>query len=557
MKTLRPYQADTLNTLKKRLKEVTHPLLVDASVGAGKSLIIAELLLWIERAGWRALCLTMNSTLIKQNAETYRAQGGTCSIYCAGLKEYCLDNPIIFASPHSIVKNLKELKINLIIVDECHNINPHDNNTMYMRILNHFGRLAQENNYSFRVVGLTGTPYREKANSIIGDDQYFKEKVCEISASWLIGQGFLTKPVFGLTNSQSYDYSKLRVNNMGKFNNKEMQSVIDNNERLTSEIMREVQSVVESGRNGAFIFAATRRHCEECASVLPDGQWAIITGETPHDERAIILSKARAGIIRYLINVSCLTTGVDVPLFDVCAWLRPTESLVLYTQGIGRVLRLHEGKQEAIILDYAGNLERHGDIDDPLINEALQPKIKDDPEYCIPCYTCTTLNKVTARRCIGIHDKKRCEHYFEFKPCPKCGIENDIVARHCRGCDFELIDPNAKLKKTEAMIEFDVENANYNLFIDGEGLPIVRAVYLTKEKITIPEVFYTNSAQARNVLYAKFIRNHIKKPSQYYMVMNKPDAMKNMLSEPELQTPYRIVGKWVDNKFRIYKKLFA
>ena len=63
--------------------------------------------------------------------------------------------------------------------------------------------------------------------------------------------------------------------------------------------------------------------------------------------------------------------GVDVPYFDVCAWLRPTESLILFIQGIGRVLRLHPSKQNALILDYAGNVERHGHIDDAIINAAL------------------------------------------------------------------------------------------------------------------------------------------------------------------------------------------
>src|SRR5271170_5238787 len=99
MKTLRPYQQDVLDKLRVRLKETDEPLLVNASVGAGKSLIIAELLMIIERAGWRALCLTMNSTLIRQNAETYIAQGGKAGIYCAALGEKDTSEPIVFASP--------------------------------------------------------------------------------------------------------------------------------------------------------------------------------------------------------------------------------------------------------------------------------------------------------------------------------------------------------------------------------------------------------------------------------------------------------------------------
>lgn len=85
MKILRPYQQEVVDKLRVRLRETEHPLLVNASVGSGKSLIISSLLQIIERAGWRALCLTMNSTLIRQNAETYIEQGGHAGIYCAAL----------------------------------------------------------------------------------------------------------------------------------------------------------------------------------------------------------------------------------------------------------------------------------------------------------------------------------------------------------------------------------------------------------------------------------------------------------------------------------------
>lgn len=559
MKYLRPYQQETLDKLKTRLKKIKYPLLVDASVGAGKSLIIAELLLWIERAGWKALCLTMNSTLIKQNAQTYRLQGGTCGIFCASLKEFSLDEPIIFASPHSIVRNLNEIRFNLIIVDECHNINHNNSNTMYMRILNHYGRLAQENNYSYRIVGLTGTPYRGKSESIVGENQFFKEKICEITSSWLIARGFLVAPIFGIVKSNSFDYSAIKVNGMGKFNNNEIQAVIDKNERLTAEIMREVQNIIESGRNGAFIFAATRKHCEECARALPNGQWAIITGETPHDERTRILDDAKKGRIRYLINVSCLVTGVDIPNFDVCAWLRPTESLILYTQGIGRVLRLHESKRDAIVLDYAGNLERHGDIDNPIINEALNHIAKDNEAYCIPCYTCNTLNKVMARRCIGVVNEKRCDHYFEFISCPSCETKNDIVSRHCRSCQCELIDPNKKLKKDIILHEYEIENISYQLLNFNKYQPCIKIHYQSICGATFSESFGTSSAQQKNICYAKFLRLHCAKPSDYYMKMNDGESLKKLFESKELLIhPVKVVGRWDNDKgkFIIHKKIF-
>jgi DNA repair protein RadD len=550
-KTLRPYQQEALNTLRIKLKEKTHPLLVTASVGAGKSVIIADLLRLIEKCNWRALCITMNSTLIEQNAYTYKLQGGNCGIYCAGLNAKDTHQPIIFGSPHSIAKSLPNVNFNLIVVDECHNIDGNDSKTMYMRILNHYGHKAQEGNYSFRVVGLTGTPYRGKSVSIVGENQFFKEEVCNISTSWLIKNKYLTPIQFGLCK-EKYDFKHLRINQLGKFEHKELQSVIDKSERLTGKLMRELVIFMQN-HTGAFIFAATRKHCEECAKSLPEGKLAIVTSETSHQERKLIMKKARAGIIKYLINVNCLTTGIDLPSFDVCVWLRPTESLGLYTQGIGRVLRLHEGKTHAIVLDYAGNLERHGDIDDPIINEALQPTEATRSDYCIPCYCCGCLNTIDARRCIGVVDNKRCDFYFQFKACPKCEADNDITARICRGCDCELIDPNAKLKAENITYTVDIKGAKY--WVNTLG-PSINAIYITNEAKEISESFFLNSEKARNLAYAKFVRNHIPKPSHYYLSLHDANKMHTMLHTEEIKTPHQLLIKIENNNPVILKKYF-
>lgn len=561
IKQLRPYQQQALDTLLKRLKQTTHPLLINASVGAGKSFIIAELLRVIQRAGMRALCLTLNSTLIEQNAHAYKLQGGQCGIYCAGLNAKDTEELIIFGSPHSICKDISNKgdisrqPFNLIVVDEAHNINHHNESSMYMRIIHHYGLMAQQEQYSYRIVGLTGTPYRGKGHSIVGDDQFFKEQVCDISTSWLIEQGYLTRPHFGIQNLK-YDFSKLRINNMGKFNQAEIQQILDQNERLTGKIMRQLTEIMQH-HTGAFIFASTKKHCLECAKSLPDGQWAIITGETPHEERKKILLDATKGRFKYLISVNCLNVGVDIPAFDVCVWVRPTESLVLHTQGIGRVLRLYPGKERAIILDFAGNLERHGDIDDPIINAALQPQKENEHEFVIPCYTCQTLNTIYARRCIGVHNNRRCDHFFTFKPCAICQTQNDTTSKYCRQCEAELIDPNAKLKPiAQQTYTLKVHSAEYWITLYQATSPAINARYSTDEG-HIYECYLTNTPRNENITYAKFIRMHFDKPSQYYPVMHSLTHMKKMLSSKKIKTPTHIVCKKDEyNRYSIVKKTF-
>lgn len=516
VKSLRPYQQEALDNLKRRLKETTHPLLLNISVGGGKSLIIAELLLWLERFNFRALCLTLNSTLIKQNADTYKLQGGHSGIYCAGLKSKAYEELVIFASPHSICQGIKKKNeisrqpFNLIIVDEAHNINPVDDSSMFMRINNHYGRMAQEEQYSFRVVGLTGTPFRGKNVYIVGDDQFFKEEVATISISWLIEKSYLTRPTFGLTHVDAIDFSQLRVENTGKFNHKDLQKAVSKDGRLTAKIMRELVSILERGNHhGAFIFAATIAHCYECYKALPAGQAAVITGDTPHVKRQKILLEAKEGTVKYIISVNCCMVGIDVPPYDISCWCRLTESLIIFTQGIGRVLRLSPGKSRALILDYAGNLDRHGELDNPIINEGLKQLAADDADYCIPCYTCNTNNKVTARRCIAFINEKRCDHYFEWKNCPSCSVQNDITSRYCRGCALELIDPNAKLAlMKDPLYELRVNSMNCSYSFIANGILIEIIFHCTR--LDIRTKVYQNyvlvSPKSLRFFYGSFMK---------------------------------------------------
>lgn len=522
MLSLRPYQQTVLDTLLARLKVVKHPLLVNASVGAGKSLVIAQLLLHMESRNYRALCLTLSSTLIYQNSNTYKLQGGHPGIYCAGLKSKSYEDVVIFASPHSICQDIKRKKeistqpFNLIVLDEAHQLDVHRPESMFMRIINHYALLAQSESIPFRVIGLTGTPYRGKGIPIVGPDLFFKEQICDITASYLIANNFLVKPNFGLPISKGYDFSKLRVKNTGKFDESQLSTIVSENIRLTGLIMHEIVSVVRNGRNGAFIFCSTVKHCHEALASLPGDESAVITGETPDHVRAAILEKAKNGQIRYLVSVACLLTGVDVPRFDVIAWLRPTESLVLYIQGIGRGLRLYPKKECCVVLDYAGNLDRHGDIDDPIINDALHQS-KGEDDYCIPCYQCRTDNKPTTRRCIGLPKGKRCDYYFEFKPCPKCDAENDKVARHCRECDHELIDPNSKLKTLDELTEVPVVSWDISLHSGHLFFITYTCGDFPENPVYAVESYSISTQKGKNIFYGSFLRKHCEKPSKFYM----------------------------------------
>ena len=312
--------------------------------------------------------------------------------------------------------------------------------------------------------------------------------------------------------------------------------------------MRQLQSIEH---HGAFVFCVSKRHCDEAMRSLPSDEAAIITGETPHAERTKILQAAREGHIRYLLSVNCLMTGVDIPNYDCVAWLRPTESLGLYIQGIGRGLRLFEGKSRCLVLDYAGNLDRHGHVDDPIINAALRPSPDEEGDYCMPCYQCNTNNKVTTRRCIGMPNNKRCDYYFEWKDCPKCLTQNDKVARFCRGCNHELIDPNANLKPLALVTEVEVTQMSISVHIDAYVAPA--AISITYNHAH-SESYMLTSTKALNIFYANFVRKHMDNPSKYYMSLNKMDTLEAI--KRLARTPKYLILSTIDGHTRIKSKVF-
>ncbi len=110
------------------------------------------------------------------------------------------------------------------------------------------------------------------------------------------------------------------------------------------------------------VFASGVHHAEQIAELLPES--AVVTGETLPIERAETLRRFVAGELRFLVNVDVLTTGFNARCVDAIAILRATMSPGLFCQMVGRGLRLHDSKTNCLLLDFGGNIARHGSIDD-------------------------------------------------------------------------------------------------------------------------------------------------------------------------------------------------
>lgn len=565
MKYLRPYQKQAVNDAWEALKKDDQPVLLMASVGAGKSLMLSHILLTMQQHGKRSLCLVNNAELVRNNCATFREQGGHASIYCAALNEKDCSAPVVFGTPQSILNGINKnrtianIKFNMIVVDEAHAINYLAHNSCFMRILRHYKQEYQD----MRLLGATGTNFRFKGNSIVGEGCLFKTQVGNITTDQLINEGYLINPSFHVDPDLVIDFSRVKVKSNGMFDHKELESVVEKNTRLTALICKQVIHIMESQKRfGVFLFATTKKHAEEIYSHLPPEQSAIILGDTPQEERTRILDKARKGVIKYLVNIAIISVGVDVPAYDTIAYLRPTESLVLLVQTMGRVLRLspQTNKSESLVLDFAGNIERHSDWDNPILLEALKQTRDKDKPLVISCPACLTNNTEHARRCIGIKDKKRCDYYFEFKDCHQCGVKNDIASRLCRECNAELIDPNAKLSLKalkKNLVEVSVIEAKYGISGTQKGFRINCAYKCRDDKGntgTVFEHYSPTSPKAVNVFYGQFVRKHCINASKWYIHLKNKTKVEEMLHT--IQTPISLVLSKEDDGIKIKKKIF-
>ena len=488
---LRPYQKAAHDAAIDWIKKSVDPAVIEAETGSGKSHIIAAVAKsFYEISGKHVLCTAPSAELVQQNTDKYLLTGEKASIFSASISK-SLRHPVVFGTPVSIKNSINKFsdKFGLICIDEAHGITP----TIQSII-----EVMRSKNKMLRVLGLSATPYRLGSGLIYAMDElgkpsspeecrepYFTKKIFTIGGRELIEQGYLTPPTIGSIHGDHYNTLGMSLNSMGKFNASDIDRAYHGQGRKTANIIADVVNQSRN-RNGVMIFAATVKHAIECLESLPKELSALVTGETPKAERASILARFKRRELKYLVNVSVLTTGFDAIHVDVIALLRATESIGLMKQIVGRGLRICEGKYDCLVLDYAENVDRHcpdHDLFDPKI-KASKGKQSSTIVKAI-CELCKTENEFTARpnedgfkldefgyftdldgnristdygdmpshygrRCMGLHRKsngkhEQCTYYWSYKKCPECDEKNDIAARYCSHCRAEIVNPNDKL----------------------------------------------------------------------------------------------------------------
>jgi len=367
--------------------------------GAGKSLVIADLCREaIQRHGGRVVCLAHRKELLQQNAEKIRTLAGLdVGVYSAGLGRRDTDHDVLVAGIQSVFRRAAEFgQRHLVLIDEVHLV-PHDGEGMYRKFLDDLRAI----NPWVRMVGLTATPYRLDCGPLCRPDGLFQRVCYSAPIRRLIDEGYLCRLTTRPAETQ-VDTSGLKIR-AGEFAANEAERLFSN---VTGAACQEIVRAA-AGRRSVLVFASGVGHADQvaaCLEKMTGERVGVVTGETWEMERAASLADFRAGRLRWLINCEVLTTGFDAPNIDAIAVLRATMSPGLFAQIVGRGFRMCDGKDDCLILDFGGNIRRHGPID--------------SPEY-------------------GVQDKRqRVAGEAPTKRCPNCEAEVLIGATECRDCGF-------------------------------------------------------------------------------------------------------------------------
>lgn len=358
---LRDYQRNASNAALKAFSEkrACNGLLI-LPTGAGKSLVIADI---ASKLDGPLLILQPSKEILEQNFAKLQSYGcWDCDVYSASVGRKKI-NRITFATIGSVMNHMADFAhFKNVMIDECHGVNSKAG--QYKQFIEATER---------RVVGLTATPYRlcsyqggstlkfltRTRPRIFSDVLYY----CQISD--LLAKGYLANlRYFDCTR---LDMSRVKANTTGAdYDDKSLKLEYERvgfTDQLSSTTLRVLHPKNGVPRKGVLVFT---RFIDEANSLVAKLKSvginaSIVTGETPKKERESILEQFKSGEIKVVSNVGTLTTGFDYPELDTVILARPTKSLSLYYQMVGRAIRPSAGK-DGWVVDLGGNYKRFGNV---------------------------------------------------------------------------------------------------------------------------------------------------------------------------------------------------
>ena len=337
------------------------PSIIVAPTAFGKSIVIAAI---AKELGEKILVLQPSKELLEQNYDKFVTLGGTASIYSAsmGIKEMGRVTYATIGSIINIAQEFKSMGVTKIIIDECDRY-PRDKSGQLRKFVD--GMKASH------VLGLTATPLKLQTN--MGETGPYSKLVMLTNRS---KHGMFFKFILHVSQIQdivklnywskleyqSYDFDTgaLVYNSSGAEYTNDSIARSYENQNIGDKIVKKIAEVQD--RKSILVAVPTIEQATNLAQRIPNA--AVVHGGTPKQDRKRIIEEFRNQQIRAIIQVNVLTVGFDYPELDCLITGRPTASISWWYQFIGRGTRIHDNKENCLVVDFVGSTERFGKVEE-------------------------------------------------------------------------------------------------------------------------------------------------------------------------------------------------
>lgn len=374
-KDLRDYQTVACDYITNKLDNYKRPFIYVMACGTGKSLVIAEL---AKRVG-RVLVLTLSAELCRQDYDECVEYGVEAQVYSASMNRKEV-GAITIATIGSAYKNAWLFTgADLVIIDEVQSVNPAEPKSMFMKLLIEIHKIKKQDGGKIKIVGLTATAYRNVQRTTSSGWYYTTTTYLQPLNRIPCGTGFLWSSIVeGITTKEALArgyltpveyYSdptpgRLVVNSTGaEFTDESLDLWGDGVIERCASVMKGAEDRwnIKSG----IVALPFIRHAEALKSLCDRAGMStvVVSSQTPQRERKRAIDAFKKGEIRWLLQCNIANVGFNSPITDTLIWARPTLSLNLWQQAVGRIMRLSEGKHIARVLDLVGTAETFGKVE--------------------------------------------------------------------------------------------------------------------------------------------------------------------------------------------------
>lgn len=421
--TLRDYQRRDIERLRAEYRRGARSVIYQAPTGSGKTVLFAHIVESSVRRGNRCAITVHRQELVDQTSRALTALGVPHGIVAAG-RMAVPSAPVLVCSIQTLARRLDKVgRFDLLVIDEAHH-----------SVAGTWDKVVRSQAQA-RILGVTATPERLDGKGLGRHaGGHFDTLVVGPTVEELTTAGYLS-PARAFIPPQIADLADIKIRG-GDYAVGEAAARMDR-PTVTGDAIQHYERICPG--QPAIVFCTRVQHAENVAAAFRERGWRAesIDGTLPDAARRDRIAALGNGRLQVLTSCEIVSEGTDIPVVAAAILLRPTQSLGLHLQQVGRVLRPSPGKKEAIILDHVGNCARHGFPDDPR-TWSLDGRPKG-------------LRKTDDEQ-VGMRICPSCFAAFRRLPaCPYCGEPYPVSEREIDQQDGELIEATEDRRKVLQM----------------------------------------------------------------------------------------------------------